>query len=62
MFDFWYDLPPILRAGFGLLLLAVAVVLFFVSGGTRISVGLGVVGVVFLLFCKAGHDDSGYNF
>jgi hypothetical protein len=61
MFDFWFELPPILRAGLGILLMVVAGVIWFASGGTLYAIGLAVVGLVFLLFCKAG-DSGGYNF
>jgi hypothetical protein len=62
MFDFWYDLPTLFRALFGLVLLGVAALIFFASGGTRIAVGLGATGLVMLLFSGAGNDKSGYNF
>jgi len=62
MFDLWYDLPPILRAGLGLLLIIVAVVIFFASGGTLFAIGCAVVGLVFLLGAGAGSDKGGYNF
>ena len=62
MFDLWFDLPPILRAGLGLLLMGIAVFIFFMTEGTRIAVGIGAVGLVFLLFCTAGSDRGGYNF
>lgn len=62
MFDFWYDLPPILRAGMGLFLMAVAVVLYFATGGRLFAIGIGAIGLMFLLFCKAGNDGGGYNF
>ena len=61
MFDFWFELPPILRAGLGILLMAIAGVIWFASGGTLYAIGLGVVGLMFLLFCKSG-DSGGYNF
>ena len=61
MFDFWFELPPILRAGMGLLMMAIAVVIFFVTGGTLLCYGLFIVGLVFLLFAKSG-DSGGYNF
>ena len=61
MFDFWFELPPILRAVMGLVLIAVAVVVFFLFSG-RIAIGLGAIGIVFLLFCKAGSNTGGYNF
>jgi hypothetical protein len=60
MFDFWYELPPLLRAGMGLLLIIVAVVVFFMTGRV-IMIGLAVVGLMFVLFSKAG-DSGGYNF
>jgi hypothetical protein len=61
MFDFWFELPPILRAGLGILLMVIAGVIWFASGGTLYAIGLAVVGFVLLLFCKAG-DSGGYNF
>jgi hypothetical protein len=60
MFDFWYELPPLLRAGLGLLLIIVAVVIFFMTGRV-IMIGLAVIGLMFILFSKAG-DSGGYNF
>ena len=62
MFDFWYELPTLLRALVGLVLIGVAVLIFFASGGTRIAVGIGVLGVVLLLFSGAGKNKDGYNF
>jgi hypothetical protein len=62
MFDSWYDLPPLLRVGLGVVLLGLAVV-FFLGGVTiRVVVPIGVFGLVCILFCRAGHDDGGYNF
>jgi hypothetical protein len=62
MIDFWHDLPPLLRALMGLGLIALAVLYYFATGGTRIAVGLGAFGLIFLVFCRAGKDGSGYNF
>ena len=62
MFDFWYDLPPLLRAGMGLVLIGIAVAIFVATGGRLIAVGFGVVGLLFVLFCTAGHDSGGYKF
>lgn len=62
MFDLWYGLPPLLRAGLGLLLIGLAVLIYIASGGTRATVGLGATGLVFLLFCSAGSSKDGYNF
>ena len=61
MFDFWYDLPTWLRAVMGLAMMGIAVVIFFVTGGTLITIGIFVVGLMFLLFCNAGNS-GGYNF
>ncbi|HEY7088226.1 MAG TPA: hypothetical protein VH518_09070 [Tepidisphaeraceae bacterium] len=61
MFDFWFELPPMLRAGLGVLLLIIGGVLFFVTGGL-VFIGLGAVGLMFILFCNAGKDKGGYNF
>jgi hypothetical protein len=61
MFDFWFELPKLLRALLGLVLIGIAVAIYFASGGTTFAIGLGVVGLVFLLFCGAGKSD-GYNF
>ncbi len=62
MFDIWYDLPPVLRACFALALIGIAALIFFLSGGTRIAIGLGAVGFVLLVFSGAGHNKDGYNF
>jgi hypothetical protein len=61
MFDFWYDLPTWLRAVMGLAMMGIAVVIFFATGGTLITIGIFVVGLMFLLFCNAGNS-GGYNF
>ena len=60
MFDFWFELPPLLRAGLGLLLIVFAVVIFFLTG-RYIMIGLAAAGLMMLLFSKAG-DSGGYNF
>lgn len=62
MFDFWFDLPVVLRAVFALILIGVAVLIFFLSGGTRIAIGLGVIGLVLLFASGSGSNKSGYNF
>ena len=61
MFAFWFELPPMLRAGLGLVLMVIAGVIWFASGGTFYAIGCGVVGLMFILFAKAG-DTGGYNF
>lgn len=60
MFDFWFDLPPLLRAGLGILLMLAAAAIFLLTGRV-IAIGLFAIGLMFLLFCKAGND-GGYNF
>lgn len=62
MWDMWIDLPTWLRALVGGLFVGVAVLVFFVTGGTRIAIGLGAVGFVMILFCNVGNDNGGYNF
>lgn len=62
MFDFWYELPPILRALMGLIMIAVAVLIWFMASGTVYAYGLAIVGLVFLLGAGAGSDKGGYNF
>jgi hypothetical protein len=62
MIDFWAGLPPILRAGLGVLLIIAAIAIWFASDGRRIAIGLGATGIVFLLCCNIGNDKSGYNF
>jgi hypothetical protein len=62
MFDFWYDSPPWLRSVIGSVLILVAALLFFGGIGIRLPAILGGVGLVCVLFSRAGHDDSGYNF
>jgi hypothetical protein len=61
MFDFWFDLPPLLRAAFGIVLILVAVLIFFVTGRI-IAIGLGAVGLAFVLFSNAGNSSGGYKF
>ena len=62
MFDIWYDLPPWLRATVGSVLVLIAVLMFMGGIGIRLPAMLGGIGVVCVLFSKAGHDDSGYHF
>ena len=63
MFDFWYDLPPILRAGVGILLICIAVGAVLLTGYIyRWNIVVGAIGLVLLLFSGAGKDKSGYNF
>jgi hypothetical protein len=62
MFDFWYDLPPILRALMGLVMMAVAVLIWFLTGGTLYAYGLAIVGFVLLLAAGVGSDKGGYKF
>ena len=61
MFDLWFELPPILRAGLGLLLIAVAGIIFYLTGRV-IMIGLGAIGLVFLLASGAGSNKGGYRF
>jgi hypothetical protein len=42
-------------------MMAIAVGIYFVSGGTLLTYGLFCVGLVFLLFARAG-DSGGYNY
>ncbi|HEY7120434.1 MAG TPA: hypothetical protein VH475_27845 [Tepidisphaeraceae bacterium] len=62
MFSFWFDLPPLLRILMGLVMVGIAVLIYFASGGTTFAIGLGVVGLVFVLASGAGSDKGGYNF
>ena len=62
MFDFWYELPPLLRAGFGVLLILVAAAIWFFSGGRTYAYGAGIVGLVMVLASNAGGDSNGYKF
>ena len=62
MFGFWFELPPLLRACFALLLIGIAVLVYFISDGTRIAYGVGIVGIVLLLSSSAGSNKGGYNF
>ena len=61
MFDLWYELPTWLRVVMGLLLIVLAVVIFLVTGRV-IAIGLGAVGLVFVLAAGAGNNTGGYNF
>jgi hypothetical protein len=62
MFDFWFGLPTPLRVVMGLVLIGIAVAIFFISGGGLVAIGLGALGIVFVLAAGAGNDKSGYNF
>jgi len=62
MFDFWYSLHPAGRAALGLLMMVAAVVMYLITDGGLITYGLGIVGLIFLLACRAGSDTGGYNF
>ena len=61
MFDFWFELPPILRAGMGLLMMIIAGVIWYASGGTFYAYGLAIVGLILMLFASAGNS-GGYKF
>lgn len=62
MIDFWAGLPPLLRAGLGVLLLVAAGAIWFATEGTLYAIGLGAMGIIFILFCNIGNDSGGYNF
>ena len=62
MFDFWYELPPILRALMGVAMMGVSVAIYFASGGHAIAYGLGIMGLIFLIFSGAGGNSGGYKF
>jgi hypothetical protein len=63
MFDFWYELPPLYRALFGLALIGVAVGTVFLTGYIyRWNIVVGAIGLVSLLFCGAGSNNNGYRF
>jgi hypothetical protein len=62
VWDFWHDLPPVLRAALDLAVVGVAAVIWLATGGRLYAVGLGAVGLAMLLFCTTGNDKSGYNF
>jgi hypothetical protein len=57
----WSDLPPLLRAGVGVLFIILAVLGFFARLEPRDYVPIGAVGFVMVLFCRVGHDDR-YHF
>ena len=62
MFDFWFDLPPLGRALMGIVMIGAAVAVFFATGGGLVAIGLGVLGLVFLLFSGSGSNKGGYRF
>jgi len=43
-------------------MIGVAVAIFFATAGRMIAIGLGVVGLVFLLFSGSGSNKGGYRF
>jgi hypothetical protein len=61
MFDFWFELPSVLRVVMGLAMMGIAGIIWYLSGGTVFAIGLAVVGFFFVLFSKSG-DSGGYNF
>ena len=61
MFDFWFELPPVLRIVMGLVMMLAAGIVWYFSGGTVYCIGLGVLGFFFVLFSRSG-DSDGYNF
>ena len=61
MFDFWFELPPLLRAVMGIVMMGIAALIWYFSGGHLLAYGLAIVGFILLLFCKAG-DSGGYKF
>ena len=60
MFDLWFELPPLLRAGLGLLLLLAFGLIWLLAG--RIWFWLGAVGLIFILFSGSGSNSKGYRF
>ncbi len=60
MFDLWFELPRLLRAGLGLLIIVICGLIWLMTG--RVWIWGFVVGVVFLLFSGAGSNKGGYNF
>ena len=62
MFDFWFELPKVLRIVMGLAMIGLAGLIFLASEGRTYAIGLGVVGLVFVLFSGAGSNKDGYNF
>jgi hypothetical protein len=61
MFDFWYELATPARVIFSLVLIGASVAIFFLTGGHLITYGLGIIGLVMLLFSNAGNN-GGYKF
>jgi hypothetical protein len=67
MWDFWYELSTPLRALMGLALMAIAAIIFVITGRATggvhlVSYGLFAVGLIMLLFCSAGNSSGGYKF
>lgn len=56
----WFDLPVLLRAALGLVLIGISTFIFFAAD--RIWIWGWVIGAVFLLGCTAGKNKGGYNF
>lgn len=60
MFNFWYELPTILRIALGLVFIGISTaVLVF---GDRIWIWGFVVGGIMILVSGAGNNKGGYNF
>ncbi len=62
MFDFWFELPTVLRIVMGLVMIGIAALIYFLTGGTRIAFGLGITGFIWVLASGAGSNKDGYNF
>jgi hypothetical protein len=58
-FEWWAELPPLLRVGMALLMIAIGVVCFFAQ--TR-GWTIGLLGIVLLLFSgPSGPEKKGYR-
>ena len=62
MFDFWFELPVIGRVIFAFAIMGVGAFIFFLTLGTRISIGLFALGFVLLLASGSGSNKGGYKF
>jgi fucose permease len=60
MFDFWYELPFLLRIGLGLLLIGISTLIFFAAD--RIWPYGWIAGAIMVLGSGAGGNKNGYNF
>jgi len=60
MFDFWLEMPRMIRVSIALGIIAITAIIWFFTG--RLFYVMGIIGIVLLFAAGAGNNKSGYNF